>query len=81
MDFLYHENYSGPILDAYEKVLIDCIQGDQTLFWRQDGVEATWSFLTPILEECETCRDMGEMLHFYPSGTWGPEEAKGLRKR
>ncbi len=80
MDFLYHQNYSGPVLDAYEKVLIDCIQGDQTLFWRQDGVEATWSFLTPILEECETCRDMGRMLHFYPSGSWGPEAVEALRK-
>jgi glucose-6-phosphate 1-dehydrogenase len=80
MDFLYNQDYSGPELEAYEKVLIDCIQGDQTLFWRQDAVEATWSFLTPILEECETCRDMGRMLHFYPAGTWGPDDAKGLRE-
>jgi glucose-6-phosphate 1-dehydrogenase len=80
MDFLYHQNYSGPVLDAYEKVLIDCIQGDQTLFWRQDGVELSWSFLTPILQECETCSDRGEMLLPYESGSWGPKAAEELRK-
>ncbi len=73
MDFNYYENYGGPILDAYEKVLLDCIQGDHLLFWRQDGVELSWSFLTPVLEECEDCADRAERLHFYESGTWGPE--------
>jgi len=72
MDFSYHQNYTGPILDAYEKVLIDCMLGDQMLFWKQDGVEQCWSFLTPILNECETCGNRSEMLHFYESGSWGP---------
>ncbi|MBW1887672.1 MAG: glucose-6-phosphate dehydrogenase, partial [Deltaproteobacteria bacterium] len=35
MDFRYHQNYSGPVLDAYEKVLLDCMIGDHMLFWRQ----------------------------------------------
>jgi glucose-6-phosphate 1-dehydrogenase len=52
--------------------------GDQTLFWRQDGVEATWSFLTPILNACEECGDPGALLHFYPAGSLGPEAAEGL---
>jgi len=78
MDFHYNQNYSGPILDAYEKVLLDCMLGDQTLFWRQDGVELCWAFLTPILEGCETCANRREMLHPYESGTWGPVAAKGL---
>lgn len=73
MDFLYHQNYTGPKLDAYEKVLIDCMVGDQMYFWRQDSLEHCWSFLTPILHECETCGDRKEMLHFYESGSWGPE--------
>ena len=81
MDFLYHQNYSGPILDAYEKVLIDCIQGDQTLFWRQDAVELSWSFLTPILEQCETCGDRGQRLLPYASGSWGPEAAEDFLKK
>ncbi|MCK4960702.1 MAG: glucose-6-phosphate dehydrogenase [Planctomycetes bacterium] len=73
MDFNYYQNYSGPILDAYEKVLLDCIQGDHLLFWRQDGVELCWSFLSPILEQCETCPERAEQLHLYESGTWGPQ--------
>ncbi len=76
MDFNYYQNYSGPILEAYEKLLLDCIQGDHLLFWRQDAVELCWSFLSPILEECETCPERGEKLHFYQSGTWGPEAAQ-----
>ena len=76
MDFLYHQNYTGPILEAYEKVLLDCMLGDQMLFWRQDGVELCWSFLTPILRECETCGDRAEMLHSYEAGSWGPAEVQ-----
>lgn len=75
MDFQYHQNYSGPVLDAYEKVLLDCMLGDQMLFWRQDGVERSWAFLTPILNECETCEDQANLLHFYESGSRGPQEA------
>lgn len=73
MDFNYHQNYSGPRLDAYEKVLLDCMLGDQMLFWRQDGVELCWGFLTPILRECESCGDRARMLLPYESGAWGPE--------
>ncbi|MEW6671243.1 MAG: glucose-6-phosphate dehydrogenase [Thermodesulfobacteriota bacterium] len=72
MNFNYYQDQAGPTLDAYEKVLQDCMLGDQMLFWRQDGVEACWSFLTPILEGCEICRDRTEMLHTYATGTWGP---------
>ncbi len=75
MDFQYNRDYKGPMLDAYEKVLVDCMLGDQMLFWRQDGVNLCWSFLTPILESCETCGDRAENLMFYPAGSWGPEEA------
>ena len=72
MDFNYDQNYTGPSLDAYEKVLIDCMLGDQMLFWRQDSVERCWSFLTPVLNECENISDPGKMLHFYEAGTPGP---------
>jgi len=78
MDFSYHKNYTGPKLDAYEKVLIDCMLGDQMLFWRQDGIEHCWSFLTPVLSECETCETRTEMLHTYESGSWGPSVHKPL---
>ena len=78
MDFQYHQNDTGPVLDAYEKVLMDCMLGDQMLFWRQDGLELCWSFLTPILEECEICKGRSGMLLPYPSGSWGPEAVKKL---
>ncbi len=72
MDFDYHQNYGGPRLDAYEKCLLDCIQGNHMLFWRQDAVELCWSFMTPILERCEQSPEPGEGLRFYASGSWGP---------
>lgn len=78
MDFFYQQNYEGPVLDAYEKVLIDCMLGDRMLFLREDGVELCWSFLTPILKECETCGDRAEMLLPYQAGSWGPEAVARL---
>jgi glucose-6-phosphate 1-dehydrogenase len=78
MDFFYHQQVEGPLLDAYEKVLLDCLLGDHMLFWRQDGVEACWSFLTPILWSCETCTNRAEILRPYEAGSWGPESMKKL---
>ena len=78
MDFHYQMNAEEPLLSAYARVLLDCMLGDQTLFWRQDSVEACWSFLTPILNACEQCGDPGALLHLYPAGSDGPEAAKGL---
>jgi glucose-6-phosphate 1-dehydrogenase len=78
MDFNYSQNYWGPVLEAYEKVLLDCMVGDQMLFWRQDGVELCWSFLTPILIECESCRNRAQNLLPYEAGSWGPIPFKGL---
>jgi glucose-6-phosphate 1-dehydrogenase len=74
MDFDYHQNYSGPVLDAYEKALLDCMLGDQMLFWRQDGVELSWAFLSPILDACETCGDREQRLYSYAAGSKGPSE-------
>ena len=78
MDFFYHQKDSGPVMEAYEKVLLDCMLGDQMLFWRQDAVEQCWSFLTPILTECEVCNDRMQMLHSYPAGSQGPAAARNL---
>jgi glucose-6-phosphate 1-dehydrogenase len=73
MDFRYD---TGSVLDAYEKVLLDCILGDHLLFWRQDGIEQSWRILTPILNECEYCQGRQQYLHPYPAGSWGPDAAK-----
>ncbi len=75
MRFDYHQEGKAAIRDAYEKVLLDCLLGDQMLFWRQDAVKRCWAYLTPILELCETCGDRQRHLHFYPAGSWGPEQA------
>ena len=76
MNFSYNEQQSqGKPLEAYSRVLLDCMLGDHMLFWRQDGIEASWSFLTPIIEECEQCCTLDQQLHHYPAGTWGPKAA------
>jgi len=80
MDFNYYQGLSGPKLDAYEKVLLDCIRGDHMLFWRQDGIKLSWSFLTPILERCESCSERKEQLQFYEAGSWGPRAAQEWMK-
>jgi glucose-6-phosphate 1-dehydrogenase len=78
MDFNYHQNYSGPVLDAYEKALLDCMLGDHMLFWRQDAVELSWAFLSPVLNACESCEERGRRLHFYAAGRNGPLEGNRL---
>jgi glucose-6-phosphate 1-dehydrogenase len=80
MNFSYLQDYSDPVLDAYEKVLLDVIGGDHMLFWRQDGLEMTWAFLTPVLDFCETCADRDMRLHFYKSGSWGPEAVHDIMR-
>jgi glucose-6-phosphate 1-dehydrogenase len=75
MDFKYYQDIHGPPLDAYAKVLLDVILGDHMLFWRRDGVALSWSYLTPILQECETCANRETQLHPYKAGSWGPAES------
>lgn len=58
--------------DAYEKLLFDCIQGDQTLFVSTDEVEAAWAFITPILEQWE--ENATPTLRSYQQGESGPAE-------
>ncbi len=74
MNFQYQD--LGHTLDAYSRGLLDCINGEHMLFWRQDGVEQTWKYLDPILTQCQTCKnDSGVPVKFYPAGSWGPDEA------
>ncbi|MFP5260127.1 MAG: glucose-6-phosphate dehydrogenase [Acidobacteriota bacterium] len=70
MNFNYYQGYQGAALTAYAKVLLDCMLGDQTLFWRQDGVELCWKFLTPVLDNPGK-----DNLYLYKAGSWGPQEA------
>jgi glucose-6-phosphate 1-dehydrogenase len=75
MEFPYYSNYGGPVLEAYEKSLMDVIQGDHMLFWREDAVEACWSYFSPLIEGCEGCPNLASLVQLYPAGTWGPEKA------
>lgn len=74
MDFDYARGDTGR-LTAYEKVLLDVLMGDHTLFWRQDSVDLCWEFLTPVLSECD-CPDEGDRLHLYKAGTDGPKKVR-----
>lgn len=75
MEFSYGAGSGLGRLDDYAKVLLDCITGDQTLFWRQDAVELCWGFLTPILDRCD-CPDSKFPLHTYVAGGPGPKAAQ-----
>ena len=58
-------------MDAYERLLGDAMAGDATLFSRQDGVEAAWAIVDPILGGATP-------VHEYQPGTWGPADAVRL---
>jgi len=67
---------AGPSPEAYERLLLDAMLGDSTLFIRSDEVEYSWRFMTPLLEEWAA----GPPPWFpnYEAGTWGPPEADAL---
>lgn len=77
MDFSYQRDLS---MDAYEWVLLDCMHGDHLLFVREDGVEQTWSLLTPLIEHLEATASEQEFPN-YAAGTSGPEKAARLIER
>ncbi len=77
MDFHYKELTDRSILDAYERLLLDALNGDATLFARSDAVEACWKFVQPILNY----KQNGGHLYGYACGTWGPREADNLLTR
>jgi glucose-6-phosphate 1-dehydrogenase len=76
MDFHYKDLGETELPEAYERLLLDCIQGDPTLYARSDAVEAGWSFITPILKGWQENPDI--KLYGYPAGSWGPREASAL---
>lgn len=79
MDFRYGSSFVGSAPTAYERLLLDCMLGDATLFIRGDEVEAAWAAVTPVLEawEAEAPRDFPN----YEAGTWGPKEADEMLAR
>jgi glucose-6-phosphate 1-dehydrogenase len=73
MDFRYASSFGVSPPEAYERLLLDALIGDSTLFIREDEVDASWSFITPIHE---AWAKSAETPGTYPAGTWGPVEAE-----
>jgi glucose-6-phosphate 1-dehydrogenase len=76
MDFRYGSTFGASSPEAYERLLLDVMAGDPTLFMRRDSVEASWRWITPILERW--AEDSTRPLPTYPAGDWGPPEADRL---
>jgi glucose-6-phosphate 1-dehydrogenase len=72
MEFLYGTSFLSQSPEAYERLILDTMRGDATLFTRNDEVEAQWRIIDPILESWETG---DEPLVTYPAGSSGPPEA------
>ncbi len=76
MNFQYGDAFDAPSPEAYERLLLDVMAGDASLFMRRDAVEASWKWVTDILEGWET--HATKWLPEYPAGSWGPIEADRL---
>ncbi|MGR5221435.1 glucose-6-phosphate dehydrogenase [Vibrio parahaemolyticus] len=74
MNFHYASLQETQMLTAYERLLLDALNGDATLFARSDAVEACWQFVQPILD----FKQDPQALFGYACGTWGPQESDQL---
>ena len=79
MDFNYEQAFGRSTANGYERLLLDAMLGDQTLFAHRDGVETTWSLYTPILEAWAGKNP--EVFPNYFAGKWGPDCADRLLER
>jgi glucose-6-phosphate 1-dehydrogenase len=76
MDFDYGQSFRKSLPEAYQRLLLDALRGDRTLFMNADEVEAAWEFATPILNAWNDAAAEG--LGSYPIGSWGPRDADRL---
>ncbi len=76
LSFKYGEAFGGQSPEAYERLLLDVMAGDASLFMRRDAVEASWAWITPILHEWHSSGV--KWLPEYRAGSWGPVEADRL---
>lgn len=76
MDFKYKDLTDQYVPSAYERLLLDAMGGDATLYARGDAVEAAWTFVDPILSAWQNQPELP--LHGYPAGTWGPVSADDM---
>ena len=76
MDFTYDSSFGVASPEAYERLLLDVMKGDATLFTRNDEIEESWDLLAPIFKEWESANP--PPVHEYEAGTWGPVAADDL---
>lgn len=79
MQFNYKDAFDEDISDAYERLILDAIQGDASLFTRSDEIEAAWRLFDPIIKYSED--NNGRTPALYESGTWGPDETNDFLAR
>lgn len=76
LHFHYADDHQGQLPEAYERLLLDCLNGDATLYARADAVQETWQYIDPILRFWE--EKPTHNLFPYAPGSWGPEAAHQL---
>jgi glucose-6-phosphate 1-dehydrogenase len=76
MDFLYGEAFTEASPEAYERLILDVLIGDATLFPRNDEVEASWRVIDPLEDFWK-----GQQPHLYRAGEWGPKESDEMLAR
>jgi glucose-6-phosphate 1-dehydrogenase len=79
MDFHYRTSFNVALPEAYERLLLEALGGDASLFTRSDGIEAAWQLLDPVIQGWE--REGTPELLLYRRGSWGPAEAGALLAR
>ena len=79
MDFNYASAFGKSSANGYERLLLDAMLGDATLFAHRDGVETTWALYTPVLEQWAAVKP--DNFPNYAAGTWGPKESDQLLAR
>ncbi len=80
MDFHYGTSFGKASPEAYERLLLDAMSGDPTLFARRDEVEEAWAFIDPIEDAWQAKEDVPPLFE-YSAGSWGPKEADELLAR
>ncbi len=80
MDFRYGTTFAEGTSEAYERLLLDCMLGDATLFIRGDETEAAWEALMPVLNHFENTQPEGDFPN-YEAGSWGPAAADQLLEK
>jgi glucose-6-phosphate 1-dehydrogenase len=76
MDFSYREGFGIEPPPAYERLLLDAIRGDPSLFIRHDGILETWRIVQPVLDAWQ--KHAPGNFPNYPAGSWGPPETDSL---